>query len=232
MIIKRIIALSIFTFLVLSPIITTIESIGENQHHKEISYYEEQIEALTKQNLEMCEEIALLQDELDLYYNMVDENRINYDTNLEMVQESVSDLQMHNSELLSSLEEGIHTTYYKFTEEEFDLLCRCTQAEAGYNNFKSQIYVANVIMNRVYSPKFPNTIHDVIYQQSGEFYQFSVVKNGMVDVEATEDTINNLKDAILFNKFDLPLHVLYFHATGVKSSYNTYIECEGTTFFY
>ena len=36
----------------------------------------------------------------------------------------------------------------------------------------------------------------------------------------------------LFNKFDLPLHVLYFHATGVKSSYNTYIECEGTTFFY
>lgn len=230
--IKRIVALFTLTFLVLSPILPIVYSIGETQYNKEISYYEERIEVLTEQNIEMCEEIKLLQDELESCYNMMDENRVNYDSNLVTLQDSVSDLQKHNFELISSLEEeGIHTTYYKFTESEFDLLCRCAQAEAGYHNFKSQIYVANVIMNRVYSPKFPNTIHDVIYQHSGEFYQFSVVKNGMVDVEATEDTINNIKDAIIFNRFDLPLHVLYFHATGVKSSYNTYIECEGTTFF-
>lgn len=127
---------------------------------------------------------------------------------------------------------GIHTELYDLSEEEFDLLCRCAQSEAGYKNFQSQIYVVNVIMNRVNSEHFPNSVTEVINEHRGDLYQFSVVKNGMIETEAVEETINNVREALIQNKLDLPSEIIYFHATGTRPNCTPYIECEGTTFGY
>lgn len=48
--------------------------------------------------------------------------------------------------------------------------------EAGGESYQGQVAVGIVVMNRVRSKQFPNTIRKVIYQRG----QFSPVRNGML----------------------------------------------------
>ena len=52
------------------------------------------------------------------------------------------------------------------TNAEFDLLADLVMAEAENQNFQAQYMVACVVLNRVKSDLFPDTIHDVIYAPS------------------------------------------------------------------
>jgi spore germination cell wall hydrolase CwlJ-like protein len=92
-----------------------------------------------------------------------------------------------------------------FTESDLILLAKITTIEAGYESYEGQLAVANVILNRVKSGRFPNTIHDVIY--SGK--QFPPAHNGMIDkvepkasaLRAAKDALNgknNVEDAVYF----------------------------------
>jgi hypothetical protein len=92
-----------------------------------------------------------------------------------------------------------------FTEEDYELLAKITQVEAGDESYESQLAVANVILNRVKDPRFPNTIRDVIY--SGK--QFPPAHNGLLDrsvpkataKRAAKDALNgknNIQDAVYF----------------------------------
>ena len=54
------------------------------------------------------------------------------------------------------------------TADELDLLAALIQAEAGNQPYEGQLAVGAVVMNRVKSPKFPNTIYGVI-SQPGQF---------------------------------------------------------------
>lgn len=61
---------------------------------------------------------------------------------------------------------------------DLDLLAALVWAEAGDQPIPEGIcYVCDVVLNRVDSPAWPNTIADVIYQPG----QFSVVNNGALD---------------------------------------------------
>lgn len=62
------------------------------------------------------------------------------------------------------LESG--TTFYKASD--VDLLARVIYHESGNQPFKGQLAVGDVILNRVASRSFPNTIYDVVYQR-GQF---------------------------------------------------------------
>ena len=64
-----------------------------------------------------------------------------------------------------------------FTEKEIELLSRLVTAEAQGEPFEGKVEVINVILNRVASNEFPNSIRDVIYQPG----QFQVVSNGLID---------------------------------------------------
>ena len=50
-------------------------------------------------------------------------------------------------------------------------------AEAGNQSYEGKLAVANVVLNRMKSKKYPNTIEAVIYQPG----QFSVAKSGSLD---------------------------------------------------
>ena len=63
-------------------------------------------------------------------------------------------------------------------EESVEILCRIVEAEAGTEDEKGRILVANVVMNRVESSRFPDTVKGVVFQKSGGLYQFSPVANG------------------------------------------------------
>ena len=54
-----------------------------------------------------------------------------------------------------------------FTCHDFDLMCRCVQAEAGGESAECKEAVATVILNRYYCiDKFPDDISDIIHQQN------------------------------------------------------------------
>lgn len=126
---------------------------------------------------------------------------------------------------------------YEYTEEEIYLLAQCVEAEAGHykNNAQSQQYVAQVILNRLHSGKFPDTIHDVIYQKVRGVPQFSVAWNGMIDREVETETLMNVYDVIV-NGTDLPEYVCYFYSDSVKGNWvNTlsiHDSVQGTVFAY
>ena len=124
-----------------------------------------------------------------------------------------------------------------YTREEVELLARCVQAEAGdYCSHKnSQQYITQVILNRVVSSEYPNSIKDVIYDKK-HGVQFSVAYNGMIDsVELEQETLTNVYK-VLVHGTDLPSNVLFFYSDKVTKNWvntlNTYTVLEGTVFAY
>lgn len=70
------------------------------------------------------------------------------------------------------------TLVYHLTDTQIDLLCHLVEAEAGGEDYEGKVLVANVVMNRVNSPKFPNTVEGVIMQKDEHGAQFSPVSDG------------------------------------------------------
>ena len=70
-----------------------------------------------------------------------------------------------------------------------DTLMRIVEAEAGGEDRKGKLLVANVVINRVKSRRFPNNVTDVVYQKAKNVTQFSPVSNGFIDqVNVSEET--------------------------------------------
>ncbi len=65
----------------------------------------------------------------------------------------------------------------RYSQQDYEVLQRIVEAEAGICDTKGRILVANVVINRVKSSEFPDTITGVVYQQS----QFSPVKDGSLN---------------------------------------------------
>ncbi len=83
------------------------------------------------------------------------------------------------------------------TAEDFDILCRIVEAEATGEKTVGKILVANVILNRVNSKSFPNSIEGVVFQKIGDSYQFSPTKDGRYwTVEITDSTIEAVERAL------------------------------------
>lgn len=75
------------------------------------------------------------------------------------------------------------------TNEDVENLMRIVQAEAGGEDRTGKLLVANVVINRVKSAKFPDNITDVVFQRKRNVTQFSPVSNGTIyQVKISEDT--------------------------------------------
>ena len=66
-----------------------------------------------------------------------------------------------------------------YTEEELFWLARIIYAESGAESLEGQIAVGNVVLNRVASREFPDSIYDVIFDRRYAV-QFEPVANGTV----------------------------------------------------
>lgn len=76
--------------------------------------------------------------------------------------------------------------------EEVLLLARAIHAEARGEPYEGQVAVGAVIINRVKSSNFPNTIYGVIYQSG----QFTSVTDGQINLEPNQTSIRAARDAI------------------------------------
>ena len=61
-------------------------------------------------------------------------------------------------------EEPVREVFTGYSESDDNVLLRIVQAEAGNCDIEGRVMVANVILNRVESGSFPNTITKVVYQ--------------------------------------------------------------------
>lgn len=80
-----------------------------------------------------------------------------------------------------------------YSQKDYEVLKRIVEAEAGICDTKGRILVANVVINRVRSSEFPNTITGVVYQKS----QFSPVYDGSLNsCTVTPETIEAVDRAL------------------------------------
>lgn len=103
----------------------------------------------------------------------------------------------------------------RYSDEDYEVLKRIVQAEAGICDTQGKIMVANVIINRVRSGEFPNNITDVVYEKS----QFSPVIDGSINTcQVTAQTVDCVDRALAGE--DYSQGALYFMNRGGSASSN------------
>ena len=85
------------------------------------------------------------------------------------------------------------------------LLSKLVYAEARGESYKGQVAVAAVVLNRVASASFPNTISGVVYQSGA----FSCVSNGSINNTPDASAIRAARDAL--NGWDPTGGCLYYY---------------------
>lgn len=75
-----------------------------------------------------------------------------------------------------------------YDPEELDWLSRIIHAEAQGEPFRGKLAVGNVILNRVRSEEFPDTIYDVIFDND-HGVQFTPTVNGAINNTPNEDSV-------------------------------------------
>lgn len=105
---------------------------------------------------------------------------------------------------------------WELSEDDLNILLRIVEAEAGGEDENGKLLVANVVLNRVKSPLFPDTVREVVYQQDYGVYQFSPVKDGRIDrVTVSAETRRAVERAIYGE--DISRGALYFAARSRAS---------------
>lgn len=100
---------------------------------------------------------------------------------------------------------------YQLCEEDYDILLRIVEAEAGGEDEDGKLLVANVVLNRVNNEQFPDTVSEVVQQQSKGVTQFSPVATGSIwKVTISQETIDAVQRAL--EGEDISQGALYFAA--------------------
>ncbi|MDR4885972.1 LysM peptidoglycan-binding domain-containing protein [Fredinandcohnia sp. QZ13] len=68
-----------------------------------------------------------------------------------------------------------------YNQEDVEWLAKMIYSEARGESLQGQIAVGAVIMNRVKSPLFPNTVKDVLFEKSNGYYQFTPAETGVIN---------------------------------------------------
>lgn len=94
------------------------------------------------------------------------------------------------------------------------LLARAINGEARGESYEGQVAVGAVILNRVKSSKFPNTIAGVIYQPGA----FTAVSDGQINVPISESStvVKAARDAL--NGWDPTNGALYYFNPDTATS--------------
>ena len=91
-----------------------------------------------------------------------------------------------------------------YSNSDLNLLAHLVYAEARGESYRGQVAVASVVLNRVKSSSFPNSVAGVIYQKGA----FSVVSDGQINLSPNQTAINAAQDAI--NGWDPSYGAIYY----------------------
>lgn len=106
---------------------------------------------------------------------------------------------------------GILSGEQFYNADDLYWLSRIIYSESGNQPLSGKIAVGNVVLNRVKSPRFPNSIHGVIFQRN----QFSPAQNGTINRTPNAESVMAAK-LCLDGAVELD-NVLWFNRVGLKS---------------
>jgi N-acetylmuramoyl-L-alanine amidase len=119
----------------------------------------------------------------------------------------------------------------QYTDEDLTWLARLVHVEGHYLGLEAKVAIANVVLNRVKSPHFPNTIYDVIFDKRYSKQFPPAHKKGFPDLVPDKccviaakmalEGVNNADKCLYFNDGPFP---------GKKKDLYTIIE--GEHFYY
>lgn len=120
------------------------------------------------------------------------------------------------------------STYDKY------LLAKIVQCEAGNQGKDAKVAVATVILNRILSQDFPNTVEEVIFEKQNGIYQFSPISDGNWYVkEPTEEDFDAI-DTLIYLRYKTD--ALYFESCPNEDNWHSrnleYLFIEGNIRFY
>ncbi len=92
------------------------------------------------------------------------------------------------------------------------LLAKCIYAESRGEPYLGQVAVGAVVLNRVKSSAFPNSISGVIYQP----YAFTAVLDGQINLEPNDTAYSAARDAM--NGWDPTNGCLYYYNPATATS--------------
>lgn len=109
---------------------------------------------------------------------------------------------------------------------EMEMVAQLVEAEAGNQSFEGKCLVVDVILNRLESDSFPDTVEEIIFQKG----QFSVTRNG-----AFEKAAYNMKESdYAAVEYAYSLHenkeVLYFNCGDYVEGTNKLFKVGGHYF--
>lgn len=105
---------------------------------------------------------------------------------------------------------GIYISEQESTD--LNLLARCIHAEARGESYTGKVAVGAVILNRVASKDFPNTVYGVIYQP----WAFTCVNDGQINLSPDAESYQAAQDAM--NGWDPTYGSLYYYNPKVATS--------------
>lgn len=120
-----------------------------------------------------------------------------------------------------------------YTDEDLYWLSRIVHAESSGESYEGKLAVANVVLNRMKSKSFPNTVKAVIFDKKYGV-QFSPTKNGSIYKTPSQESIkaataalegtNNIQNALYFSNFSS-------HKSKSKKKYSFYKKIGNHTFY-
>ena len=99
-----------------------------------------------------------------------------------------------------------------YTSSDLYVLAKCIYAEGRGESYTGQVAIGAVIMNRVKSKSFPNTVAGVVYQSGA----FTAVSDGQINLEPDKTAYNAARDAM--NGWDPTYGCLYYYNPAVATS--------------
>ena len=122
------------------------------------------------------------------------------------------------------------TPQIDFTDEEKDLLLRIAMCEAGGGTTEKMAHVMNVVLNRVKSDEFPDTIRDVLYANN----QFHPVGTKWFEkIEPSEECQAAL--GMVMSGWNESMGALYFEDSKKETWHSRNLDllfsCDGMRFY-
>lgn len=121
-----------------------------------------------------------------------------------------------------------------YEEEELYWMARIIHAESGGEPMAGKLAVGTVVLNRVASPEFPNTVYDVIFDRKWGV-QFTPAYNGMIYREPGEESV--LAAKLVLEGARVAGDSLYFLAPSLTQNHwimenREYVTTIGGHYFY
>ena len=99
-----------------------------------------------------------------------------------------------------------------FSDSDLYLLAKTIYAEGRGEPYTGQVAIGAVVMNRVRSSAFPNTVAGVVYQR----HAFTAVSDGQINLTPNETAMKAARDAV--NGWDPTGGALYYYNPAVATS--------------